>query len=149
MHETPHHTPSPLGVLNSGQKTLAVAVGLIVKGNKVLLGKRTSGYYSGFWEYPGGKIEAGESSYSALIREMHEELDICVSDATEVMHIKEQHPHTTVHLQAWHIHSFEGSIIANEQQELQWCAIKRLNKTQVIPTNFPITQFLTQLVTER
>lgn len=146
MQETPHHIHSPLGNLNDTQKTIAVAIGLIINKDKVLLGKRTSGYYSGFWEYPGGKIEPNENSYQALVREMHEELGIQVSNATEVLHIQEQHPQTTVHLQAWHIHSYEEDIVANEQQELQWCTITRLRSIRVIPTNHPITSFLEQLI---
>ncbi|MEC7030607.1 MAG: (deoxy)nucleoside triphosphate pyrophosphohydrolase [Pseudomonadota bacterium] len=146
MQETPHHIHSPLGNLNGTQKTIAVAIGLIINRDKVLLGKRTSGYYSGFWEYPGGKIEPNENSYQALVREMHEELGIQVSNATEVLHIQEQHPQTTVHLQAWHINSYEEDIVANEQQELQWCTITRLRSIRVIPTNHPITSFLEQLV---
>ena len=148
MQETPHHIHSPLGTPKHVKKSLSVAIGLIVQGDKVLIGKRTSGYYTGFWEYPGGKIEANEAPYDALVREMNEELGIIVTEATEVLHIQENHPHTSVHLQVWHIHAYTNQIIANEQQELQWCSISRLDHTQVIPTNAPITEFLSQLIAE-
>ncbi len=129
-------------------KVIGVAVGLILRNGKVLVGKRTSGYYSGFWEYPGGKIEQNESSYNALVRELDEELGIQVSKASYILDIRENHPQPTVHLQAWHIHDFEGTIVANEQQDLQWCSIESLCRIQVIPTNSPITEFLEQLTTE-
>ena len=126
-------------------KTTAVAIGLILKEDKVLIGKRTSGEFIDFWEFPGGKIEENESSCDALIREMHEELAIDVTEATEVIHIREQHPYAIFHLQVWHIYKHKMAILANEQQELQWACIDKLHLLKIIPTNKPIIQYLQQL----
>ena len=126
-------------------KLMPVSIGLIIEGNKVLIGKRTTGHYAGFWEFPGGKVEKDESSYCALQREMHEELGININNALEVMHIRKQHPHITVHLNVWHVTAFSGSIIANEQQELQWIEITKLSSATTIPTNLPIIEYLEQL----
>jgi len=126
-------------------KVIPVAIGLILKEDMVLMGKRTSGDFIDFWEFPGGKIEENESSYTALIREMHEELSIQVIEATEVIHIREQHPYAMFHLQIWHVKKYAGEIFANEQQELQWAHINQLQLLKIIPTNTPILQYLEQL----
>jgi 8-oxo-dGTP diphosphatase len=126
-------------------KTLPVALGLIFSKDKILIGKRTSGHFTGYWEFPGGKIEEKETSYEALVREMKEELNINVLKATEVIHIKDKHPTVTIHLQVWHIYEFENEIIANEQQHLQWAYITQLHKIDIIPTNRPILHYINQL----
>ena len=130
-------------------KVIPVAIGLIIKDNMVLLGKRTSGEFIDFWEFPGGKIEENESSYSALVREMHEELAVDITEAVEVIHIREQHPYAVFHLQIWHVHKYTGTILANEQQELQWAYISQLHLLKIIPTNTPILQYLQQLTAKR
>ncbi len=55
-----------------------VVAGVIVKDGKVLAGERSYGSYEGFWEYPGGKVESGESKEDALIRELDEEMNLNV-----------------------------------------------------------------------
>lgn len=61
---------------------LRVAIAVIIRHRKVLVAKRLANIsFGGKWEFPGGKIEAAESSYQALLRELKEELDINVSDA--------------------------------------------------------------------
>ena len=128
---------------------IPVAIGLIIKDSCALLGKRTSGHYSGYWEFPGGKIESGETSEQALVREMREELSIDVVKATEVIHIRDDHQITLFHLQIWHIDEYKGPIIANEQQHLQWARIDSLEKLNIIPTNVPILHYLKQLEANR
>ena len=128
-------------------KTLPVAAGLIFDNDRILIGKRSSGHFRGYWEFPGGKVESGETSYNALVREMKEELNIDVLEASEVIHIKDKHPSVTIHLQIWHIHKFENKIIANEQQYLQWAHINQLNQIDIIPTNAPIIHYIQQQLT--
>lgn len=130
-------------------KTLPVAAGLIFNQDKVLIGKRSSGHFTGYWEFPGGKIEPNETSFEALVREMKEELNIDVTDASEVIHIKDKHPAITIHLQIWHIHKFKNTIIANEQQHLQWAYIHQLDLIDIIPTNVPILNYINQLFAKR
>lgn len=123
-------------------------MGIILKEEKVLIGKRSTGHFSGFWEFPGGKVEPGESSYEALCRELDEELGITIDEASEIMHLRKEHPHLYVHLSIWHISQYSGNIIANEQQELQWALISDLKNIATIPTNQPIIEYLEALKTE-
>ena len=123
---------------------IAVSIGLITNNKHILIGKRTTGHFASLWEFPGGKIELNETSYDALIREMHEELDINVQSASEVIHIREKSHKVTFHLQIWQIHKYTGTIIANEQQHLQWAPIDQIHNIDIIPTNIPIIQFLQQ-----
>ena len=128
-------------------KIIPVAIGLIIHNNCIVIGKRTSGHFSGYWEFPGGKIENGETSYEAMVREMDEELGIDVTKASEVIHIKDTHQAITIHLQIWQIHHYTGELIANEQQHLQWAPIHNLTNLKIIPTNTPIIHYVQQSCT--
>ena len=129
-------------------RVIPVSVGIILNGEQVLIGKRSTGHFSGYWEFPGGKVEPGESTYKALCRELNEELGITVNDATEIMHLKKEHSHLHVHLSIWRVSEYSGDIIANEQQELQWANISELKNIATIPTNLPIIKYLEELQTE-
>ena len=122
---------------------MEVSIGLIVSNNRILLGKRSTGYYADFWEFPGGKKEHEETSQDTLYREMFEELNIHVIDATEIMNLRYQHNTNTLHLSIWDIQTYDGITIANEQQHLQWARIEQLKKISLIPSNAPIIDYLT------
>ena len=85
-----HLSPFHPGLITMTLKTIPVSIGLITQNGKTLLGKRSAGEFIDFWEFPGGKIEKDESSHEALVREIREELAISVTQATEVIHIKEK-----------------------------------------------------------
>ncbi|MDC3181071.1 (deoxy)nucleoside triphosphate pyrophosphohydrolase [Gammaproteobacteria bacterium] len=123
---------------------LAVAIGLILNNDKILLDKRRSGHYSGYWEFPGGKIEQGENHLTALKRELDEELDIHVTQANEVLAIKHELHTFTLSLHVFFVTTYEREIIPNEQQQLQWAHIKQLRHIKLIPTNEAIIQLLEQ-----
>lgn len=123
---------------------MSVAVGLIFNKDTILLGKRTSGYYTGYWEFPGGKIEHNETSQTAVYREIQEELAVTVTDAKEIMTIKHALHVSTLMLYIWQINTYEGKVIPNEQQQLQWAPISELKKIKTIPTNAPIIDYIVQ-----
>ena len=99
-----------------------VAVGiLITKDNNFLLAKRPVGKpYEGYWEFPGGKIETGESTHQALVRELREELGIEVFESVAIGTIEHDYPHAYVRLYLQIVREWSGIPVGLEGQELAW-----------------------------
>jgi 8-oxo-dGTP diphosphatase len=110
-------------------KTLRyVAAALILRGDQVLICQRKAGSPMGLkWEFPGGKIEAGESAEEALRRELDEELGIAAQVGTRIAHLR--HTYRTggaVDLQFFAVHSFEGEITNHIFEDVRWVPIRTL-----------------------
>lgn len=98
-----------------------VVAGILVRGDLVLAAKRSASMrWSGFWEFPGGKVEADETLDQALIRELREELNIVVR-AFYLWKVKEKTDRgTMIRLYFYLVTAFDGTPTPNEGQELSW-----------------------------
>jgi 8-oxo-dGTP diphosphatase len=76
----------------------------------------------GLWEFPGGKIEAAETAYMALCRELREEIGITVLKATPFMRLSHAYPERTVELDVWWVDEFEDEPQGLEGQDIRWVA---------------------------
>jgi 8-oxo-dGTP diphosphatase len=99
-----------------------VAVGILRRPDgQVLFAQRPPGkVYAGYWEFPGGKIEPGESSLAALERELLEELGVRVRHATEWLAQRHDYPHAYVELRFFLIDAWEGDVHPQEGQQVSW-----------------------------
>ena len=99
-----------------------VAVGMVINAaGAVLITRRPDHVHQGgLWEFPGGKVERGESVMSALCRELHEELGIIVQAAEPWLHISHAYPDTTVQLAVWRVTDYTGEPHGREGQPLVW-----------------------------
>lgn len=99
-----------------------VAAGLILKPDgSLLLGQRPADKpWAGWWELPGGKIEAGETVLQALARELKEEIDIEVTEATPWVHYVHEYPKNIVHLTFCKVTGWRGTPQGLENQQLAW-----------------------------
>lgn len=127
-------------------KIIEVVAGALVRDNKVLLASRPSSKsYTGFYEFPGGKIEPGESASVALVRELKEELGITVklTDLFDLLVLEQDYPEYTVELIVLQTNKWGGEIVNLEHQEFYWQDItKRCKLSRVLPTT---TKILEQL----
>lgn len=107
---------------DSSRKVIEVAVGVILHSNgQFLLAKRPVGKpYSDYWEFPGGKIEVGETVHDALARELDEELGIQIFGSTPWDVIEHDYPHAYVRLHLHIVTEWVGEPKGLEGQELYW-----------------------------
>ena len=99
-----------------------VAVGILRRpDDQVLFAQRPPGkVYAGYWEFPGGKIEQGESSLLALERELYEELGVRVRRATEWLAQRHVYPHAHVELRFFLVSEWDGEPASREGQAFAW-----------------------------
>lgn len=105
-----------------------VVAALIVRGEEVLIGQRRPDQPMALqWEFPGGKIEAGESPEQALARELNEELGIRATIGAPVTHIRHNYRHGgAVDLQFFAVHEFAGEIENMIFHQLRWVRLEDL-----------------------
>jgi len=96
----------------------------------------------GLWEFPGGKIEQGETPESALERELYEELGIRIKDAESMMKIPWSYPEKNVLLEVIQVTSFEGLAFGQEGQEVKWVRLDQLRDYQFPEANQSIVDSL-------
>lgn len=122
-----------------------VAVGLIFhpSDNQILLAKRhDDAHQGGLWEFPGGKVEAGETVDAALSRELKEELGIDVLLSKAALKISHQYNDKNVLLDVWTVERFDGQAIGAEGQLVEWVALDQLQEYQFPEANKAIVQWL-------
>ena len=106
---------------------------------EVLLALRPAHLHQGgLWEFPGGKIEAGEDVRTALARELHEELGITVTRARPLIRIPHRYPDKAVLLDVWRVEDFTGEAHGRENQHLEWVALNRLRDKNYPAANLSI-----------
>ena len=125
-------------------KMLEVAAAVVQQPDgKFLLAERPAGKpYAGWWEFPGGKIEAGETPYHALVRELHEELGIEVDQTHPWLTRVYAYPHATVRLHFFRVVSWHGEPHGKENQRLSWQYPDRVEVEPLLPANGPILRAL-------
>lgn len=126
-----------------GDLTEVVAAVLTQPDGRVLLAQRPPGkVYAGYWEFPGGKVEPGESLEAALARELHEELGIVVSRACRWITRVFEYPHATVRLNFFRVFGWAGEPHPHEGQVFSWQLPDAVEVTPLLPANFPILKAL-------
>jgi 8-oxo-dGTP diphosphatase len=119
---------------------LHVAVGVIFDhANQVLITRRSlDAHQGGKWEFPGGKVESGESTIAALHRELEEELGIIPLSCLPLIKIRHDYPDKRVLLDVWQVDGFAGEPNGRESQPLRWVAQDKMKEFQFPEANLPI-----------
>lgn len=122
-----------------------VAVGILMKPNgDVLLGQRPNGKpYAGYWEFPGGKVEPGESVLDALKREFAEEIGVAILSAEPWCGIEHVYPHAHVRLHFYISRDWQGEPQSLEGQQLAWQG--SVDVEPVLPATIPLLEWLDRL----
>ena len=129
--------------------TKQVVAALIVRGEEILCCQRTE--YQALplkWEFPGGKIEAGEQPEQTLIRELHEEIGITVSEACLAPLTFASHAYETFHLlmPLYICRRWEGNVTAREGQSLAWVRANKLRDYPMPAADIPLIPHLIDIL---
>lgn len=106
-----------------------VAVGVVIDQNKKLLiaERPLNKSKAGFWEFPGGKVEQGETVLDALKRELQEEIGICIASAIPLIKVHYHNSDVEVLLDTWIVTSYSGQPSGVEGQVIKWVDIAELD----------------------
>ena len=108
-------------------------------GGCVLIAQRPAGkHLAGSWEFPGGKLHAGESAREALVRELREELGVEVTGLEHFMTIDHDYPDRRVIIETFLIGHRDGEPHGREGQVIRWCPITQLASAGILPADLPI-----------
>ena len=135
---------------HSERTPVDVAVGVLVERDaqgregRFLLTSRPEGkVYAGYWEYPGGKLEAGESVEQALRRELHEEIGVTIGAAEPWRVLMMDYPHARVRLNFCKVHQWSGDFEMREAQQMAWEQLP-VRSVPVLPGTIPVLEWFAQ-----
>ena len=116
-------------------KVIKVVAAIIVEDNKIFATQRGYGDFKGGWEFPGGKIETGESAQEALVREIKEELDteIVVGDLIDT--IEYDYPNFHLSMDCFWAKIVSGDLILKEHVAAKWLRKDELNSVEWLPAD--------------
>ena len=124
------------------RRPVDVAVGVLIDadGNFLLTSRPPGKVYAGYWEFPGGKVEAGEGIEQALRRELHEELGITIGPALPWQVELVDYPHALVRLHFCKVFAWQGAFEMREGQAMAWQTLP-VRVTPVLPGTLPVLQW--------
>jgi 8-oxo-dGTP diphosphatase len=122
---------------------IRVTAAVIEKGQKVLVAKRKKGdRFEGLWEFPGGKIEPGETEQACLSRELYEEFGI----TSEIKSIFHRHiysyAHADIELITMKVNHLSGEFLLNDHDEIKWLTPVEINNLELVPADREIAKKL-------
>jgi 8-oxo-dGTP diphosphatase len=127
----------------SKEAAILVAVGVVARSGRVLVTRRREGQIlEGWWEFPGGKVNPGETVQAAMARELSEEVGIEVSAVRALPPILHQYPHGTVHLHPFLARCVSGEPAPIEVAACRWVTCDELRELEMLPGNKPLVEGL-------
>jgi 8-oxo-dGTP diphosphatase len=130
-------TGTPLGPLK------VVAAALVDRGGRVLIAQRPPGkWQAGRWEFPGGKVEAGEDEEAAVRRELHEELGVRVDALQRLTEVSHDYSDRSVAIGLWLVLRHEGEPRGLDGQALQWVHADALGDADLLEADLPMLPVL-------
>ena len=122
-----------------------VAVGVLIDAaGRFLMTSRPEGkVYAGYWEFPGGKLEAGESVEAALRRELHEELGIVIGEVHPWQVEMVDYPHALVRLHFCKVYAWQGAFEMREAQTMSWQTLP-VEVVPVLPGTIPVLRWFAE-----
>lgn len=125
-------------------KRVAVAAAVIERPDgSYLLGRRAPDtFFPGYWEFPGGKVEAGETAQQAIIRELNEELGIVVQRADPWLRREHRYEHAHVELHFFRVREWSGEVVDHVHDALSWQRPGEETVAPMLPANGPVLSSL-------
>ncbi len=128
----------------SEKKTIRVVAAVIKDGERILATARGYGQYKGWWEFPGGKIEEGETQEQALIREIREELAVDISVGELIQTVEYDYPEFHLSMDCFWAEVIAGQIQLKEAEEARWLTKEDLLDVKWLPADLELVKTIKQ-----
>ena len=126
--------------MKSSIKTINVVAALITDGKRVFATARGYGNYKGWWEFPGGKIEAGESPEEALAREIREELESEISVDEYIDTIEYDYPEFHLSMRCYWCSLISGKLVLKEAEDAKWLDAGTIDSVKWLPADITLIE---------
>lgn len=123
-------------------KTIKVAAAIIIDGDKILAAQRGYGEFKDGWEFPGGKLEPGESGKEACIREISEELDVRIGNLDYLCTVEHDYDSFHLSMECFTCSIEDGMINDNEHENLLWLDRSSLWNVDWLPADVEVVKKL-------
>lgn len=123
-------------------KTIRVVAAVIKKDNQIFCTQRGYGDFKGYWEFPGGKIEDGETPQEALIREIKEELDVDISVGKMIKTIEYDYPEFHLSMDCFWCELVSGEIELKEHEDAKWLDKSNIDSVNWLPADLDLINSL-------
>lgn len=123
-------------------KTIRVVAAVIRDGDRIFATARGYGEYKGWWKFPGGKIEAGETPEEALVREIREELDTEIRVGTLIDTIEYDYPTFHLSMDCFWAEVVAGRLVLKEAEDARWLTKETLESVQWLPADASLSEHI-------
>lgn len=123
-------------------KTVRVSAAIILNKDRILIAQRGYGDYKGYWEFPGGKREEGETGEEAAIREIKEELDLDISIDGYLTTVEYDYPTFHLTMDCYMANSKDTALDVKEHQSVKWILKAELDSTKWLPADILVVKEL-------
>ena len=124
--------------MDTSRKTINVVAALIRDGKRVFATARGYGNYKGWWEFPGGKVEPGESPEDALVREIREELDSEISVDEFISTIEHDYPEFHLSMRCYWCSLISGDLVLKEAEDAKWLDVETIDSVKWLPADITL-----------
>ena len=119
-------------------KTVEVVAAIIKRDNKIFATQRGYGDLAGGWEFPGGKVEEGETPQDALVREIHEELEATVSVSSFICQVEYDYPTFHLSMKCYLCSVVDGHLTLLEHSAAKWLDAASLDSVDWLPADVAV-----------
>ena len=123
-------------------RTIHVVAAVIVDGDQIFASQRGYGDWKDYWEFPGGKIELGETPQEALIREVREELDAKIAVGEKIATIEYDYPDFHLSMECFLACVSEGKLVLKEHKAARWLKKEELDSVTWLPADQAVIELL-------
>lgn len=127
-------------------KTIHVAAAIIREGGRIFATQRGYGEFKDFWEFPGGKVEPGETSEEALVREIREELDTEISVGERAARVEYDYPEFHLSMECFFAEVVSGGLVLKEHEAARWLSGEELDSVDWLPADLELIERLKLLM---
>ncbi len=124
--------------METSRKTINVVAALIRDSKRVFATARGYGNYKGWWEFPGGKVEHGESPEDALVREIKEELDSEISVDEYISTIEYDYPEFHLSMRCYWCSLISGDLVLKEAEDARWLDVETIDSVKWLPADITL-----------